>query len=73
MGERGSEAFRKSLKTLEGRAWFNRVWNAVKDAFKAVMCAASGAAELAPQSPAPEATWKETHARSAIDETLAPT
>ncbi|MBR4604251.1 MAG: hypothetical protein IKO43_05360 [Kiritimatiellae bacterium] len=40
---------------------------------KAVMCAAPGAAELAPQSPAPEATGKETHARSAIDETLAPT
>ena len=40
---------------------------------KAVMCAAPGAAGLAPQSPAPEATGKETHARSAIDETLAPT
>lgn len=36
-GKKGDKAFRDSLKTLEGRTWYNRVWKAVKEAWRGIM------------------------------------
>lgn len=37
MGRRGGEAIRDAIRTLEGRAWYNRAWQTIKDAIRGMM------------------------------------
>lgn len=37
IGRKGGEAIDRTVRTLEGKAWYNRAWQAIKDAIRGMM------------------------------------